>query len=395
MKKCLQCGQELVNEAKFCFNCGSKVEENSNTVSVGLQPTAQRIKVKSYSELFEEWKNKDGYKYYLTNIFFKVINILVEIGALLLFAGIFYFTIKSEIFEWKLLFLFVAIGVIVLISFMGQFLYMIKTCFFITMKPSIADWLKERNVNPVRLVHDYLKDKKQDKVFVNEIFDKTEVTKDFEVNEKNFVQASYLINVEAERKHHYKKHIFANITSAIEMVTFLSAVFVLVFDVIPDAELTFVYYIPVIVCYIAVNVFKFIYNNKRVEQEVKEREIWLKNNIYNKSDEEIAALYELEENAINGTDKNVEEKNQNFQTESVCEVVKNTGNSESVPDGKKKKSKITAVLLCTFLGPLGVHRFYEGKIGTGILWLCTFGLLGVGALVDWFTLLFKPNPYYV
>jgi hypothetical protein len=37
-------------------------------------------------------------------------------------------------------------------------------------------------------------------------------------------------------------------------------------------------------------------------------------------------------------------------------------------------------------GILGLHRFYLGKIGTGILWLCTGGMCGVGALYDAVTL---------
>jgi hypothetical protein len=49
---------------------------------------------------------------------------------------------------------------------------------------------------------------------------------------------------------------------------------------------------------------------------------------------------------------------------------------------KSEKKRLPAFLLCLFLGPLGIHRFYAGKTGTGILWLFTGGLLSVGVLID-------------
>lgn len=45
-----------------------------------------------------------------------------------------------------------------------------------------------------------------------------------------------------------------------------------------------------------------------------------------------------------------------------------------------------AWLLQTFLGPLGIHKFYMGKVGMGLLWLLTGGLLGVGWIYDFWTL---------
>jgi hypothetical protein len=46
------------------------------------------------------------------------------------------------------------------------------------------------------------------------------------------------------------------------------------------------------------------------------------------------------------------------------------------------RSRLVALLLCILLGYLGVHRFYVGKIGTGILWLLTGGMFGIGYVID-------------
>ena len=48
-----------------------------------------------------------------------------------------------------------------------------------------------------------------------------------------------------------------------------------------------------------------------------------------------------------------------------------------------EKKRLVALLLCFFLGGLGIHRFYVGKIGTGILQIITIcGFFGIWVLID-------------
>ena len=46
-----------------------------------------------------------------------------------------------------------------------------------------------------------------------------------------------------------------------------------------------------------------------------------------------------------------------------------------------------AWILLTFLGAFGIHRFYMGKVFTGIIYLLTLGLFGLGILYDYWTLI--------
>lgn len=78
--------------------------------------------------------------------------------------------------------------------------------------------------------------------------------------------------------------------------------------------------------------------------------------------------------------------NSNVNTNTVHAGISRTG---------KEKNKWVALLLCLFLGYVGAHKFYEGKIGMGILYLFTGGLFFIGVVIDFFVLLAKPNPYYV
>ena len=47
-----------------------------------------------------------------------------------------------------------------------------------------------------------------------------------------------------------------------------------------------------------------------------------------------------------------------------------------------QRNRLTALLLCILIGFLGAHRFYIGRPLSGLLWLATLGLLGVGVIYD-------------
>lgn len=77
------------------------------------------------------------------------------------------------------------------------------------------------------------------------------------------------------------------------------------------------------------------------------------------------------------------------------QVVINNSNTINGAYGRKQCDKWIALLLCIFLGVFGGHKFYEGKVGMGVLYLFTVGLFGIGLIVDFITILCRSNPYYV
>ena len=54
--------------------------------------------------------------------------------------------------------------------------------------------------------------------------------------------------------------------------------------------------------------------------------------------------------------------------------------TSNIPPDASPKSRLGALVLCYFLGIFGVHRFYVGKVGTGLLQLFTAG----GFIIWWF-----------
>lgn len=68
-------------------------------------------------------------------------------------------------------------------------------------------------------------------------------------------------------------------------------------------------------------------------------------------------------------------------------VINTNTNTNAMGGMYSTKSKVVTLVLCLLLGWLGIHRFYTGKIMTGLLWFFTLGLCGVGVLVDFIFIL--------
>lgn len=70
-----------------------------------------------------------------------------------------------------------------------------------------------------------------------------------------------------------------------------------------------------------------------------------------------------------------------------CGVRNHANQKANTSQPRPTQSRWTLVLLLSiFLGCFGIHRFYVGKIGTGLLYLFTLGMFGIGAFLDILTI---------
>ena len=98
------------------------------------------------------------------------------------------------------------------------------------------------------------------------------------------------------------------------------------------------------------------------------------------------------------SDEEIDNIVKTVEIRTTTRIINNSNNNTNINGGRvyrNEKNKWVALLLCIFLGGIGAHKFYEGKIGLGIVYLFTVGFFGIGWAIDFIVLLFKSNPYYV
>ncbi len=89
------------------------------------------------------------------------------------------------------------------------------------------------------------------------------------------------------------------------------------------------------------------------------------------------------EDFLNLTPQSIEKRSgEKLDKQAVKQLKKDRKKVKKARAGNQKKSQIAALLLCFFVGVLGIHRFYLGYTVIGIIQLLTLGGLGIWALID-------------
>ncbi len=90
--------------------------------------------------------------------------------------------------------------------------------------------------------------------------------------------------------------------------------------------------------------------------------------------------FSKKENSVTSQTNQTLEKKTVVISKKISKVKKKAEKNSSAYGGGK--SQLVALLLCVFIGVLGIHRFYLGYTGIGVLMLLTGGVCGILALID-------------
>lgn len=85
-----------------------------------------------------------------------------------------------------------------------------------------------------------------------------------------------------------------------------------------------------------------------------------------------------EQNKQESTTENVKKIFKENFDKAQTYIISDQSNNKNI----SKRSGMVTLLLAVFLGWIGIHRFYVGKMGTGVLYLFTGGCLAIGWIID-------------
>lgn len=103
--------------------------------------------------------------------------------------------------------------------------------------------------------------------------------------------------------------------------------------------------------------------------------------------QEIKALKEKYSYEYNNEEEYISNEYSNSKVNEGRNILDRYGSNQQ--SEQKQKNKWVRFFLCVFLGWAGAHKFYDGKKGQGMLYLCTMGLFGLGWMIDTLICLFK------